>query len=198
MGRSKIDVANEALVMTGNTQIAEFDDGSAEGVAVSAHYETVIGSALLNPGGGPFRWSFATRQDALTQLAGSPDARWHYAYQMPIDCLRLHAVTERGYPVAYGTHGQHIVTDSTGPLVADYSFRAREEDWPPDFLQAVTIELAARLALTLNENADLAAGLRKLVQWQGVRTGDSQARSSTRLRAGRLTGARHGGMWSRR
>lgn len=197
MSRSKIDVANEALGMVGADRIAAFDDGSAEGEQVSAHYETLVGKALLTPGGAPFRWSFATRQEPLTLLSDPPEARWTHAYQMPVDCLRLHAVTQHRWPIEFATHGDRILTDTAGPLVADYTVRAAEEEWPLDFLAAVVGELAARLAMSLNENADLAANIARGIDWRGVRAGDSQARSSRRLRATRLTSARYGGGGSR-
>jgi hypothetical protein len=57
----------------------------------------------------------------------------------------------------------------------------------------VVQDLASRLAMGLNENTDLAKNLAAGVDWRGVRTADSQARTSPRLRATRLTGARFGG-----
>lgn len=198
MNQSNIDVANQALSMIGNEEISAFDDGSAEAKAVANCYETTVGAALLSPGGAPFRWSFATRQDLLAQLLADPTARWDHAFQIPTLCLRLHAVTKGGYPIAYGIHGDHIVADTAGPLVADYTYRAPENVWPADFLRCVVGELAAQLAMSMNEDKDLAATIAKRIGWQGVRTADSQARSSPRLRASRLTSARHGGHWSRR
>jgi hypothetical protein len=193
MSRSKIDVANEALAHVGAARIAAFDDGSAEGEQVSRHYESVVGTALLTPGGAPFRWSWATRQDRLTRLDETPQARWAYAYQAPLDLLRLHAVTRGGHPIAYTVHRDNILCDEDGGLVADYTMRVDEDGWPPDFAAAVALELATRLAVGLNENADLAGTLAKMLDWRGVRTADSQARTSPRLRATRLTAARFGG-----
>jgi len=193
VNRTKIDVANEALVLVGADRIATFDDGSAEGVAIAGCYETEVGAALVNPGGSPFRWSFATRQDVLTKLAAPPTARWQHAFQMPTDCLQLHAVTSHDNPVSYATHRDTILTDWDGPLVADYTFRAAESEWPPAFMQSVVSQLAAKLALILSENGDLAAAMTRMANWPGARTGDSQAQTSRMLRATRLTSARHGG-----
>lgn len=193
MSRSKIDVANEALAMVGADRISAFDDGSAEGEQVSRHYDSVVGKALLTPGGSPMRWSWATRQARLAQLEQSPEARWQYAYQMPVDVLRLHAVTRGGWPVAYAVHRDNILTNESGDLVADYTMAVDEAAWPPDFAAAVAMELGMRLAIGLNENADLAATLARNLDWRGIRTGDSQSRTSPRLRATRLTSARFGG-----
>lgn len=193
MPRTKIDVGNAALARVGADRIAAFDDGSAEGAQVSMHYEVVVGQALTNPGGAPFRWSFATMQTPLAKLEAAPWGRWLYAFQQPPDMLRLHAVTLDGRPVRHTIHQDRILTDEDGGLIADYTFRADEGSWTPDFFANVVQELAAVLAIGLNNDTALAQALARGVQWPGSRTGDSQARSPQRLRATRLTSARFGG-----
>jgi len=46
--------------------------------------------------------------------------------------------------------------------------------------------------MALNENSDLATEIRRGLNWGGVRTSDSQQRTSRRLRATRLVSARFG------
>lgn len=193
MPRTALDVGNSALALVGADRIAAFDDGSAEGAQLSMHYEAIVGQALVTPGGSPYRWSFATQQNPLNRLENGPWGRWLYAYQMPPDLLRLHALTMDGYPVEHQIHGDRILCNVDGRLIADYTFRAQEAAWPPDFFFNVVQELASRLALGLNENAPLARALAAGTTWPGSRTGDSQSRTPQRLRFSRLTGARGSG-----
>lgn len=192
MARSNIDVCNAALTLIGANAIAAFDDGSVEGVACGQLYENCVGAALLTPGGSPMRWSFATRQERLAPLTDAPAGRWTKAWQMPSLALKVHAVTENDNPISFAIYADKIFTNHHDDLVCDHSFRVSESMWPADFADAVSREMAARLALALNENADLAAEIRKGLFWSGVRTADSQQRTSRRLRTTRLRAARFG------
>lgn len=192
MPRTKFDVCNAALAMVGANAVAAFDDGSTEGVVCGQLYENLVGKALLTPGGSPMRWSFASRQERLAPLLATPEGRWAKAWQTPALCLKIHAITENGHNVPFALYGDKIFTDQHTDLICDHSFRPDESLWPPDFADAVSHEMAHRLAMALNENADLAAELRRTMNWDGVRTADSQQRTSRRLRATRLRSARFG------
>lgn len=192
MARTKIDVANAALALIGADAISTFDDGSAEGVAVGLLYENCVGAALLTPGGQPMRWSWATRQEVLARLGDTPTGRWDVAWSLPATCLKVHAVTENDRPITFAIYGNKVFTDEHSSLVCDHSFRVDESLWPADFADAVSRDLAMRLAMALNENADLAAEIRRGLSWAGVRTSDSQQHTSRRFRATRLRSARFG------
>lgn len=192
MARTKIDVANAALTLIGANAIATFDDGSTEGVAVGLLYENCVGSALLTPGGQPMRWSWATRQEALARLGDTPVGRWAVAWSLPATCLKVHAVTENDQPIPFAIYGNKVFTDEHTALICDHTFRVDESLWPMDFADALSRDLAWRLALALNENADLASEIRRGLSWGGVRTSDSQQHTSRRFRARRLTSARFG------
>ena len=71
----------------------------------------------------------------------------------------------------------------TGRAVA----RAAAENLVP-----VTLELGGKCPALVLPGADLAAELRRTMNWDGVRTADSQQRTSRRLRATRLRSARFG------
>lgn len=195
MAFTAIDIGNQALALVGSQPIAAFDDGSAEGQQLAAHYEVVVREGLTTPGRKPMRWSFATAQEALTKLSAAPLARWNFAYQRPTDTLAMHAVTQNDQPLRYAIQGDQILCDednTTTDLIADFTFRALEDAWPPYFLTCIVGELAMRLAVGLNENRGLANTLRPMVDWAGARTADSQTRSSPRMRARRLISARFG------
>lgn len=199
MARTKIDIANAALTMVGADAIAAFDDGSTEGVAVGLLYENCVGAALLTPGGQPMRWSWATRQQALARLSDTPEGRWDVAWQLPALCLKVHAITENDANIPFAIYANKVFTNEHASLVCDHTFRVDESLWPMDFADAVSRDLAGRLAMALNENAELAAEIRRGLNWGGVRTSDSQQHTSRRLRASRLVSARFGrsGRWAR-
>jgi hypothetical protein len=183
-----IDVCNQALALCGADRIDSFDAGTAEAIQCSAHYETTVRACLTAPGGKPMRWSFATRQDTLAKVAGSPVGRWEHGYQLPTGCLQVHAVLDNDVPVAFAIYGDKVMTDVDGALVIDHTFRAGTNLWAPFFTDALVAQLARKLALALNRDAELA----RIVSpdWQGARTADSQQRTARRIRATRLIGAR--------
>jgi hypothetical protein len=185
---SDIDICNQALTLCGGSTISSLSDGSAEAVQCGQHYETTVRACLTAPGGAPFRWSFASRQEQLSRLADTPADRWTYAYQLPPEMLAAHGAVQNGHLVEYAIYGDKLFTDAEGPIVLDHSFRAEASAWPPFFVEAVVATLATKLALALNRDGDLA----KLVRpdWQGARTADSQQRTAMRMRATRLTSAR--------
>lgn len=185
---SDIDVCNQALTLCGAALITTLDDDSAEAIQCRQHYETTVRAALTAPGGAPFRWSFATRQEQLARLVDTPAARYAYAYQLPPESLVQHGAVQHGIPIAYAIYGDKLFTDAEGPVVLDHTFRPEASAWPPFFLEAVAAALARKLALALNRDKELADLVAP--DWQGARTADSQQRTAMRIRATRLTGAR--------
>lgn len=194
MPETRFSICNRALSRVGGARITSFEDGSAEAETCADEYEPLVRAALCS-----HRWRFATRQEALALLSDPPEGRWALSYQLPSDVLLLHSVTAFGRPVIYDRYGETIATDAAGTLIADYTWRAPEYNWPPHFADAVVLRLAGTLALSLNRDSSLAERLSDEAkdQFSSVRNSDSQQQSARRLRVGRLLGGRAPG-WNRR
>lgn len=195
MPRTAIDICNRALARVGADDIASLTADGAEARACAREYEETLLAALTAPGGRPFRWGFAKAQRALSRLADVPLARWDFAWQVPPDAGVLMSVLVNGSPIAFERLDDMIYCNAETGVVAEFSFTPEPSDFPPYFVEALTTELAAKLALGLNRDTTLAEKLEKaaMQSWAAARSADGQARTARRIRAGRLLTSRFSG-----
>ena len=186
---SPIDICSRALILIGADPITSFDDGNTEALVAVNMYEDVARASLVNS-----RWRFATNQAVLNLLSAAPTGRYDRAYQLPSDTLMLHAVTVSDLPIDYQIYGNKVFsdTDPSDIVVADYTFRAEEQDWPSYFTIAVEYSLAVVFATSIARDSTLAA----LMQSQGqnamakARSLDSQQQTSRKLTTSRFIAER--------
>lgn len=121
-----IDICARALILIGADPITSFDDGTTEALVSVNMYEDVARQALSAT-----RWRFATEQASLNVLADAPTGRFETAHQLPANLLMLHAVTVADMPIDYTVYGDKVYSDISDAqtVVADYTYRAGEEDW---------------------------------------------------------------------
>lgn len=177
---SPVDIASRALILIGAEPITSFGDGTTESLITSNLYEDIAQTALVNA-----RWRFATNQSVLNLLTDAPTGRYDKAYQLPTDTLMVHAVTINDNVVDYQIYGDKIYADTTDTdiVIADFSFRANEVDWPSYFSLAVEYALAVPLSFSLARDASLGS----LMQQQATalmakaRSIDSQQQTSRKL-----------------
>lgn len=177
---SPVDIASRALILIGAEPITSFGDGTTESLITSNLYEDIAQTALVNA-----RWRFATNQSVLNLLTDAPTGRYDKAYQLPTDTLMVHAVTINDNVVDYQIYGDKIYADTTDNdiVIADYSYRANEVDWPSYFSLAVEYALAVPLSFSLARDANLGS----LMQQQATalmakaRSIDSQQQTSRKL-----------------
>ena len=91
------------------------------------------------------RWRFATNQAQLNLLTNAPSGRYDRAHQLPADMLMLHAITVSDAIIEYNVYGDKVFSNSSTNdiLIADYSFRALEQDFPSYFTVALQFALAS-------------------------------------------------------
>ena len=116
-------------------------------------YEDVVRSSLCIA-----RWRFATEQATLNQLTETPTGRFAIAHQLPSDLLMLHTVTVNDNILGYTVYADKIFSDASTSdvLVADYTFRASEIDFPSYFSLAVQYSLAGVFATAIARDDSLA------------------------------------------
>lgn len=186
---SPIDICSRALILIGADPITSFDDGNTEALVAVNMYEDVARASLVNS-----RWRFATNQAVLNLLSAAPTGRYDRAYQLPSDTLMLHAVTVSDLPIDYQIYGSKVFsdTDPSDIVIADYTFRAEEQDWPSYFTIAVEYSLAVVFATSIARDSTLAS----LMQSQGqnamakARSLDSQQQTSRKLTTSRFIAER--------
>lgn len=147
-----VEVASGALVMIGASPITSFTESSTESLVAANIYEDVARDALTAT-----RWRFATNQAVMGRLSPDPTARWSGAYQLPDGIIQLHAVTINDNPIVYDVYGDKVYCNAgtADEVVADYTFRADEADWPSYFILAVQMELASIFAISVARDSNL-------------------------------------------
>jgi len=143
---SALDMASRALVLIGAEPITSFELSTTEALVASNMYEDVVRSSLCVA-----RWRFASEQATLNQLTDVPTGRFDIAHQLPSNLLMLHAVTVNDNKIGYTIYGDKVFSDSStaDSLIADYTFRAPETDFPSYFSLAVQYALASVFATAI-------------------------------------------------
>jgi hypothetical protein len=184
-----IKVCSRASILIGGSPISSFSDGTVEAQVCEAMYEDTVRSLLTNT-----RWRFATNQAELNRLLDEPVGRYDAAYQIPSDSLVVSAVTVNEEPIEFDTYGDKIFCDCTPTetLIADYSFRADEAEWPSYFTIAVEYAMAAVLAVSVTRDVQLTQMMEQnanmsLIQARRI---DSQAQTTRKLNTSRFIAQR--------
>jgi hypothetical protein len=143
---SAIDIASRALVLIGAEPITSFDSSSTEALVATNMYEDTVRAMLSTA-----RWRFATEQAVLNQLSDVPTGRFDIAHQLPSNLLVLHGVTINDRLIEFTVYGDKVFSDSTtsDTLVADFTFRADEVDFPSYFSLALQYSLASIFATSI-------------------------------------------------
>lgn len=186
---SDIDIAARALVLIGAQPITSFSSSSTEALVASNVYEDVVRTALCAS-----RWRFATNQAVLNALTAAPTGRFDTAHQLPSDLLMLHAITINDLNLEYNVYGDKIYSNATvnEVVVADYTYRAGEQDFPSYFTLAVEYALAAAFALAIARDEQLATMFEKKAAqlMQQAKTLDSQQQTTRKLVTSRFIAER--------
>ena len=126
---SAIDICSRALILIGAEPITSFEDDTSEALIEDNMYEDIARTNLTST-----RWRLATNQAVLNRLTDAPTGRFDSAYQLP-EYLFLHAVTVRDFQIEYNVYGNKVFCDAdpADVLIADYTYRASEADWPSYF-----------------------------------------------------------------
>jgi len=152
MPLSPIALCNRALLKIGAQPIQSFYDDRIEADLALSFYAP-IRDAMLSA----YPWRFAVAQISLPRLSGQPLGDYHYAYQMPNDCLRILSMGGTNYRRV----GNELHCNSETAII-DYIFRPDDELAPAYFEIALIARLAAEFCLPLTENSSRAEMLYRL------------------------------------
>ena len=177
---SAIDIAARALTLIGANPISSFADASTEATIANNMYEDVARASLCAT-----RWRFATNQAELNALTAPPTGRFDIAHQLPNNLLMLHALTVNDMLIQYSVYGDKVFSNTTANdvVVADYTFRASEVDWPSYFTLAVQFQLAAIFASSIARDDGLTQAMEQKAErlMAKARNLDSQQQTTRKL-----------------
>ena len=109
---SKVDLANEALLLLGANTITSFTDNDSNAVLVNRFYDSERDALLRS-----HRWNCAVTTANLASLDGTPIIDWEYIFTLPTDpyCLRVLDVrTVTGdIKLDFAVQGRELLTEET-------------------------------------------------------------------------------------
>lgn len=170
-----ISICSSALVLVGADEINSFADESREAKLCGILYDTTVKNLLQE-----HPWRFSLTQASLAQTEATPLYGFQYAYQLPVDCLRVLSM-ERSWP--YQVYEDKLYANI--PLVAiTYQFQPSEVRFPAYFVRLLELEMASLLSVALAEDESKATLFRNLadIQKRKARNTDSQQQPTRAIR----------------
>ncbi|MBN9671695.1 hypothetical protein [Roseibium aggregatum] len=157
---TSVEMANLALAHLKEAPIRDFDFSSVASRWFRSHYAAQRDACLALRD-----WDFALTLTHLPAETEKPPFRWDYQFKKPSDCLRLPQQTVDGDPdgqiVPFEVVGQRIMSDCTPPFPLRYVRRVtRETEFPPLFVHAFSLFLAAACAHVVSGKNSRAEALR--------------------------------------
>src|SRR6478736_1305662 len=165
---SETDIANLALQHLGESRISSIEDtGDKVSRTCAVNFAQARDEALQSA-----RWSCAKKQDSLSKLADAPLYKWHAAYQLPADFLRLieiegaNAWTPREYFDVQGKTlliGRGLIDDEM-PETIIIEYIRRETDttvFDPLLVESIAMLLAMKCARSLTGSDSKQSELRQ-------------------------------------
>ena len=188
---SKVDLANEALLLLGANTITSFTDNDSNAVLVNRFYDSERDALLRS-----HRWNCAITTANLASLVGTPLIDWKYKFTLPTDpyCLRVLDVrTVTGdIKLDFEIQGRELLTEES---TIDITYIQRLEDathFDALFYQALVYRLAWKLAYPIARSTTILQQMAQLYDAivREARTADSQEGTPEVIEADTLTDVR--------
>ena len=157
---SIVSICNLALGSIGKDAISSIDEASAEARACKTFYSICLDTALQ-----AYPWSWAEETRALAEVTNTRLNRWLYAYQRPVDCLKVRALLDEslmteqpaGAGIVAGVHnraisGQVIFCDLKPAYLSFTKTFTDAAMFPPLFADALGMSLATRIAMPVTRD----------------------------------------------
>ena len=144
-----IEIMSNAAVLLGKAPFTTIEDANEFAVSMQMFYDLLVPSELAKN-----IWKFSMKIVQLSQVAGfDPDfAYYNVAYDLPADFLAM----VRVYPdVPFQIFGRRIYCSSQGKLQIQYTYDVPVTYWSNPFKEYMVYCLAAKLAPSVCENAQL-------------------------------------------
>lgn len=178
MPTSQISICNRALQILGSESIINIVEDNNRARALTIAYDAVRMAELRRN-----KWRFAIKRTSVPALSDAPDSDYRYAYELPVDWLRLipggdiwqasDLTDYRGGAgsATYEIEGRTILTNLTAPLKLRYMWDVTDTSL---FDATFAESFANRLAFEICERITQSDS-KKQVAWGGYRTSIREA-----------------------
>jgi hypothetical protein len=190
MAATDVSICSNALLMLGDNPISSLSEGSAKARVASNLYPAVRDAILrAHP------WNCCVARVQLAPEVATPAFDFAFQFTLPADYVRTLQVGEYGAEADYRIEGSKLLCDEN-PLNLRYIFRNENPaTWDGALVDAVTLEMAARMAYPITRSASLARDKRAEANaaLKAAKAVDGQDDSPETLGNERLLAARMGG-----
>jgi len=188
---SKVDLANEALLLLGANTITSFTDNDSNAVLVNRFYASERDALLRS-----HRWNCALTTANLASLVDTPIIDWEYKFTLPTDpyCLRVLDVrTVTGdIKLDFAVQGRELLTEESA---IDITYIQRLEDtmlYDSLLYQALVFRMAWKLAFPVTRSSTVMQQMAQLYDAivRDARAVDSQEGTPETIETDALTDLR--------
>lgn len=185
---SETEICNLALSHLGSgKEIANLSERSQEAAACRRFYESSRDLVLRE-----YHWPFARRIIAVGLVQQNPNSEWGFSYRYPSDCASIrrilsglrtdNAASRVPFLIGQDADGQLIYTDQ-GSAEIEYTKKETNTDrYPPDFVMALSLRLAAYIAPRITAGDPFKMGARALqLYMQQIMTADATASNEEQI-----------------
>lgn len=154
-GTSKVEIISQVYGLLGQAFPINDLNTNAQYAAVSKMYDTMNRNLLTRT-----YWRFALANFYLNELQTAPvNTYWQHAYSLPPDyliLLRIYKDGQKGSFTDFQLYREQIWTNFDAPLLCDYIYNPGEAYYPAHFVELVIVTLAAKAAMTITQNINIA------------------------------------------
>lgn len=167
---NQIDICNMALALINRERIDSLEDSSQEAKMCKTFYDHERKRLLKM-----YSWGFARKTDQLA-LRVNTIPGWDFIYGLPQDCINMLFVfndmtverrefNRQDFRIVTVTGSDKVIACNLEDAWAEYIYNYRDtESFSEEFVEALTHSLAAKLALPLTSNTELAQMNMQLAQ----------------------------------
>lgn len=150
---SKLTIMNVALLQLGDEIILTLTEDTKAARTMNVLWDITLRECLED-----HTWGFAKKRVSLGLLADAPTYEFNYAYQLPVDFIRMVCMGEPEDEFDWRIEGDTLVTNESPCEILYIRYISDTSKFTPKFASALSLLLAAKAA---NSIAGLDTGKRK-------------------------------------
>jgi len=185
-----VDICNSAMIKLGADPFNSLTDDTKEARLCNHQYHKVRDAVLRSA-----PWTFATRRATLPKLAQTLEFGDGYMFQLPADCLRVWKLYDADPQARYTIEEDKLITNLDVCQIFYVTDQTDVTKYSADFKESLACQLAADLAFSITQSANLKAGLiQESELWMGrARSTASQEVTPDNFKFDEFLNSRRGG-----
>ena len=149
-----LPIINQALMLLREPEMTDFADNDIRSRAGRRLYEPAIKTTMS-----ALRWHFCSGKIQIQRLAEAPEDQWEAGYRMPTNpaVIKINAVRVGDVPILFQQFENYIACNAqpNDVVILDYTYRALEAIWQPEFEACAVRRLASDLAVPITGKTEL-------------------------------------------